>query len=627
MSAPAAAGGGGGGSSNAGLLFHTKRISFFLRDCVIILQNENGPCPLVALANALILRGRIEVRAPSGVVALDALQALLANKLLDDNAGEAGTEIASGANYEQNVADAVAQLPKLATGMDVNVRFRSPTDFEFTDEVAIFDLFDVPLLHGWVVDADADPDAATAIGGSSYNECVALAVSCVSPKSPSMLDDANIQNTFRANHAASASPSTNTQHEESEEVVSAPAPVQNEEGEDDEDELRQALALSLSTTPAAAAGAGGESATAPQPPAPPEAPPPEKEQPRDPFAELAALSLEEKVDAAPVTETATLPVPPSPPQPSPPTTNTTTTATAAEAEPEPEEIVGDAAEAATPTMPRVPSGTMPMQIGSGEPIQSRQNVQHEPSPSPLSPPMSDLLSEEASPMSLPTPALDRDVHAMQSADPMARGFEIRRFLDETATQLTQAGLRKLRDAVKERELAVFFRNNHFSTIIKRDGELYILVTDLGYEKETRLVWERLNSVRGTGGYYTYEFTEFGMGDTAATAAQASTAATLLSQAAGANTVAPGSPGTTQQEDADLALALQLEEEEKEAERKRREGAQQQRIRQQQAQALAQQQQAQQQQQQQQRARQQQAQQRQQASASSRRSSTSNCTLM
>ena len=50
-------------------------------------------------------------------------------------------------NQEQNLNDAVAVLPALATGLDVNVRFRHPLDFEFTAELAVFDLLDVTLCQ------------------------------------------------------------------------------------------------------------------------------------------------------------------------------------------------------------------------------------------------------------------------------------------------------------------------------------------------------------------------------------------------------------------------------------------------------------------------------------------------
>lgn len=42
-----------------------------------------------------------------------------------------------------------------ATGVDVNVRFTDFDKFEFTEEVAIFDLLGIPLVHGWLIDPQA----------------------------------------------------------------------------------------------------------------------------------------------------------------------------------------------------------------------------------------------------------------------------------------------------------------------------------------------------------------------------------------------------------------------------------------------------------------------------------------
>lgn len=56
------------------------------------------------------------------------------------------------ANLRKNVADAIGILSKLTTGIDVNVRFHDVKGFEFTDEIAIFDLMDISLVHGWLVD-------------------------------------------------------------------------------------------------------------------------------------------------------------------------------------------------------------------------------------------------------------------------------------------------------------------------------------------------------------------------------------------------------------------------------------------------------------------------------------------
>ena len=41
---------------------------------------------------------------------------------------------------------------QLQTGLDVNVRYDSVKGFEFTSEIVIFDLLNVPLYHGWLPD-------------------------------------------------------------------------------------------------------------------------------------------------------------------------------------------------------------------------------------------------------------------------------------------------------------------------------------------------------------------------------------------------------------------------------------------------------------------------------------------
>lgn len=41
------------------------------------------------------------------------------------------------------------------------------------------------------------------------------------------------------------------------------------------------------------------------------------------------------------------------------------------------------------------------------------------------------------------------------------------FLESTASQLTYHGIYELSAAVAEGELCVFFRNNHFNTLMKR----------------------------------------------------------------------------------------------------------------------------------------------------------------
>jgi hypothetical protein len=54
--------------------------------------------------------------------------------------------------YRHNLDGAFTILPSLKKGLDVNVKFDNIRGFESTAELAMFDLFDVDLVHGWVAD-------------------------------------------------------------------------------------------------------------------------------------------------------------------------------------------------------------------------------------------------------------------------------------------------------------------------------------------------------------------------------------------------------------------------------------------------------------------------------------------
>ena len=79
------------------------------------------------------------------------------------------------------------------------------------------------------------------------------------------------------------------------------------------------------------------------------------------------------------------------------------------------------------------------------------------------------------------------------------------FLSTTSTQLTYAGLTELHNYVKEGAMCVFFRNNHFSTMTKYKGILYLLITDLGYQNAPSVVWEKLDDISGDTEYVDQNF--------------------------------------------------------------------------------------------------------------------------
>lgn len=92
-------------------------------------------------------------------------------------------------------------------------------------------------------------------------------------------------------------------------------------------------------------------------------------------------------------------------------------------------------------------------------------------------------------------ALKRQEHEAQVQATAAHLME--QFLAESSHQLTLYGLEMLHSTLKEHELCVFFRNNHYGTITKHsDGLLYLLVTDLGYADTPSIVWEKLDVVDG-----------------------------------------------------------------------------------------------------------------------------------
>ena len=373
--------------------YQVKRVSFFGRkDVPIICQNENGPCPLLAIANVLLLRNAIALEGSPDrpEVSTAELMSLLAARLLDVNDKSTSDDEMVRQNQEQNLNDAVAVLPALATGLDVNVRFRHPLDFEFTAELAVFDLLDVTLCHAWV----AGPEHAAArdaIGARSYNQLMERLVELATAEEA----DAEAETIPSGEARARSATQTNAPNASNASNASNDERVEHDVDAEEDAALRAALALSLDDA---------DTKTVPS-------------SPTSPTSRVVSAALGEVVA----------------------------------------EVAAEASDEA------------------GSSSSPREGVEHT---------QKQKQKRRANETETENDAAARDARRRERV-------VLDAFLESSASQLTRAGLRDARDAVKERELAVFFRNNHFATVFKLDGALYLLATDQGYLREPDVVWETL----------------------------------------------------------------------------------------------------------------------------------------
>ncbi|KAH3686219.1 hypothetical protein WICPIJ_002806 [Wickerhamomyces pijperi] len=75
--------------------------------------------------------------------------------------------------------------------------------------------------------------------------------------------------------------------------------------------------------------------------------------------------------------------------------------------------------------------------------------------------------------------------------------KVRAYFAKCGTQLTEYGLSTLSRHLTPGQMYVFFRNNHFNTIVRDGMEIFQLLTDLGFAEKSEYVWESLLSINGT----------------------------------------------------------------------------------------------------------------------------------
>jgi hypothetical protein len=162
----------------------------------ILVQNANGPCPLLALVNALTLStpanvetALVETLRTREQVSLGLLLDAVFDELMSGRRGDAAQEL-------PDVSDLYSFLITLHTGMNVNPRFfpaaptksagdprnsmshvhpaereaQTPGTFEDTREMKLYSTFSVPLIHGWLPDRDSPAFYALKRTAQSYED-------------------------------------------------------------------------------------------------------------------------------------------------------------------------------------------------------------------------------------------------------------------------------------------------------------------------------------------------------------------------------------------------------------------------------------------------------------------------
>ncbi|XP_064494325.1 LOW QUALITY PROTEIN: ubiquitin carboxyl-terminal hydrolase MINDY-1 [Pseudopipra pipra] len=159
----------------------------------VVTQSQNGPCPLLAIINVLLLRWKVKLPPQKEVITAEELMAHLGDCILATQPRE--TSEGLQLNFQQNISDTMTVLPKLSTGLDVNVRFTGVSDFEYTPECIVFDLLNIPLYHGWLVDPQS-PEMVQAVGKLSYNQLVEKIITCKQATDSSLVSEGLVAEQF-----------------------------------------------------------------------------------------------------------------------------------------------------------------------------------------------------------------------------------------------------------------------------------------------------------------------------------------------------------------------------------------------------------------------------------------------
>ena len=178
------------------ITWHDSNAAKNPRTSPILVQNANGPCPLLALVNALTMStpadaetALVETLRSREQVSLGLLLDAVIDELMSGRRGDSAQEL-------PDVHDLYYFLITLHTGMNVNPRFFAappskqfsdprnsmshvhpaereeniPGTFEDTREMKLYSTFTIPLIHGWLPAHDSVEYVALKRSAPSYED-------------------------------------------------------------------------------------------------------------------------------------------------------------------------------------------------------------------------------------------------------------------------------------------------------------------------------------------------------------------------------------------------------------------------------------------------------------------------
>jgi hypothetical protein len=148
------------------MMFYCRQMEYKHRHLTVLLQNENGPCPLLAIANALALKGAIVIPPASSSQPL--IPAVTVEDLIKEYFSHQRALHPDDENAQYVIDSAVRQLPGLVKGLAVNPKFDRIDHFEPTEELSTFDAARIRLVHGMTLDPQ-EAELRDEIGQNSYN--------------------------------------------------------------------------------------------------------------------------------------------------------------------------------------------------------------------------------------------------------------------------------------------------------------------------------------------------------------------------------------------------------------------------------------------------------------------------